>query len=98
MYTRLIRLVLFISLITSSFAALAVTPMVAAGFSHSVVLNSDGTVMTWGYNYYGQLGDGTTTSHSSPMVVPGLQMTGLAAEPAPKTMTGVDPPRRAARS
>ena len=66
MYARLIRLVLFISLITSSFAAFAVTPMVAAGYDHTVALKSDGTVMTWGYNYYGQLGDGTTANHSSP--------------------------------
>lgn len=34
---------------------------VAAGNEHSLVLRSDGTVLAFGYNFYGQLGDGTTT-------------------------------------
>ena len=32
-----------------------------AGYYHSLAVKSDGTVWAWGYNYYGQLGDGTTT-------------------------------------
>jgi hypothetical protein len=31
----------------------------SAGFGHTVALREDGTVWAWGYNYYGQLGDGT---------------------------------------
>jgi hypothetical protein len=34
---------------------------VAAGDQHSLVLKEDGTVNAWGWNYYGQLGDGTRT-------------------------------------
>ena len=33
---------------------------IAAGETHSLALRSDGTVWAWGYNGYGQLGDGTT--------------------------------------
>ncbi len=33
---------------------------IAAGNSHSIALASDSTVLTWGYNYYGQLGDGNS--------------------------------------
>jgi alpha-tubulin suppressor-like RCC1 family protein len=32
---------------------------IASGFAHSVALQSDGTVWTWGLNNYGQLGNGT---------------------------------------
>ena len=32
---------------------------IAAGESHSLALNSNGTVWAWGRNNYGQLGDGT---------------------------------------
>lgn len=54
--------------------AAAVTPMVAGGGSdfHTVALKNDGTVMTWGRNSEGQLGDGTTITRSSPMAVAGL--------------------------
>jgi len=34
-------------------------PMIAAGDGHIVALSGDGTVWAWGYNMYGQLGDGT---------------------------------------
>ncbi|MBI4492930.1 MAG: IPT/TIG domain-containing protein, partial [Chloroflexi bacterium] len=46
---------------------------IAAGASHSLALKSDGTVWAWGYNGYGQLGDGTTTGHATPVQVSGLR-------------------------
>ncbi|HHT9106839.1 MAG TPA: RCC1 domain-containing protein [Candidatus Wujingus californicus] len=33
---------------------------ISGGGSHSLALKSDGTVWAWGYNEYGQLGDGST--------------------------------------
>jgi len=48
-------------------------PMVSAGNSFTVALKSDGTVWSWGYNYFGQLGDGTTTTAKrTPVRVTGL--------------------------
>ena len=46
---------------------------VAAGAEHSVALNRDGTVWTWGRNSFGQLGNGETTDvNYSPVMVSGL--------------------------
>jgi len=42
---------------------------VSTGDSHSLALCSDGTLATWGYNYYGQLGNGTTTESRVPVRV-----------------------------
>jgi uncharacterized repeat protein (TIGR02543 family) len=38
------------------------------GISHSSALSSTGRVFTWGYNNYGQLGDGTTTTKYTPEI------------------------------
>ncbi|WP_314451174.1 hypothetical protein [uncultured Microbacterium sp.] len=45
---------------------------VGGGDFSAFALLSNGTVTAWGSNAYGQLGDGTTMSHSVPAVVPGL--------------------------
>lgn len=42
---------------------------VSAGNFHSAAVGSDGRVYTWGLNNQGQLGDGTTTSSTSPVAV-----------------------------
>ena len=45
---------------------------ISAGNNHSLALKSDGSLWTWGYNYYGQLGDGTTTQRNTPVQVKGV--------------------------
>ncbi len=42
---------------------------VSAGDGHSLAVGSDGNVYAWGWNAYGQLGDGTTTNHLTPEAV-----------------------------
>jgi alpha-tubulin suppressor-like RCC1 family protein len=42
---------------------------IAAGFAHSLALCSDGTVVAWGYNASGQLGNNTNTSSPVPVAV-----------------------------
>jgi len=49
---------------------------------HSLAVAADGSVWAWGRNYYGQLGDGTTTDRLTPVQVPGLAgMVAVAAGP-----------------
>jgi len=43
--------------------------IVADTRSHSLALKSDGTLWSWGWNYYGQLGDGTYTNRNVPVRV-----------------------------
>lgn len=47
----------------------AATPMVAAGYRHTVALHSDGTLWAWGWNASGQLGDGTTSDRTAPVKI-----------------------------
>ena len=44
---------------------------VSVGFESNAAIKTDGTLWTWGVNNFGQLGDGTTTSRSSPGTVAG---------------------------
>ncbi|NYT94742.1 Ig-like domain repeat protein [Salinispora sp. H7-4] len=55
---------------------------IAAGRSHSLAITSAGTVLAWGDNFRGQLGDGTTDDTTKPVAVklpPGTTVTAIAA-------------------
>ncbi|KAB2936420.1 MAG: hypothetical protein F9K25_00505 [Candidatus Contendobacter sp.] len=75
----LISSLLWVVLTLFSLSAGAVNPpgsyggaAIAGGRSHTVALKSDGTVWAWGDNQWGQLGDGTTNPHLTPIPVKGL--------------------------
>lgn len=44
----------------------------AAGWYHSVALKNDETIWSWGWNKYGQLGDGTFNDSISPVQASGV--------------------------
>jgi len=58
-------------------SALSSVTAIAAGNEHSFALGADGRVWAWGYNIWGQLGDGTSNARSTPVLVSGL--TGVKA-------------------
>ena len=53
---------------------------IAAGVSHSLFIESDGSLWAMGYNYYGQLGDGTYNSETNlPEKIVSSNVTAVAA-------------------
>ncbi|NTV40959.1 MAG: hypothetical protein HGA61_01670 [Candidatus Moranbacteria bacterium] len=50
---------------------------VSSGYAHSLALKSDGTVWSWGWNGYGQLGDTSTVDKLTPVQVVGENGTGF---------------------
>ncbi len=51
---------------------------IAAGGVHSIAARRDGTVWTWGDNLYGQLGNGTFSTHGSAQPLP-VKVSGVAS-------------------
>jgi alpha-tubulin suppressor-like RCC1 family protein len=49
---------------------------IAAGFYHGLALDPNGAAMGWGWNEYGQVGDGTMALRSAPVQVSGLSGAG----------------------
>jgi len=49
---------------------------VACGDLYTMVIATDGTLHGFGYNYYGNLGDGTTTNSPSPVLINGGSLSG----------------------
>jgi len=66
-----------VQVVDSGGSALSGITAIAAGGSHALALKSDGTVYAWGYNFFGQLGNGTTISSS--VAVP-IVRTGIVGE------------------
>jgi alpha-tubulin suppressor-like RCC1 family protein len=46
--------------------------MITAGYMFSIALLQDHTLMAWGNNLEGEIGDGTTTNRLTPVPVPGI--------------------------
>ena len=66
---------------------------VSAGGEHSLALGSDGNVYAWGFNHFGQLGDGTTDDRDSPAAVAlpgGVRATAVSAGDAHSLALGSD--------
>jgi len=55
-------------------------------YSHSVILGNDSSVMTMGYNGFGQLGDGTLANRAVAGIVPGLSSMKKAVAGAEHTL------------
>jgi alpha-tubulin suppressor-like RCC1 family protein len=54
---------------------------IAGGGNHSLALTSTGRVLAWGLNDFGQVGDGTTTNRSTPVLVSlpaGMRVTAIS--------------------
>lgn len=54
---------------------------IAAGEDHNLALLADGTVVSWGNNYYGRLGDGTWDDRTTPVRVCAVGATDCNANP-----------------
>lgn len=68
--------IVFASLFCLRFSVLAndhnLPSSLGGGSQHTLVALNDGTVWAWGWNAYGQLGDGTQTDRHSPVSIAGL--------------------------
>lgn len=77
--TSVVGGIIFSGVTPSTTTATATYKDIAIGSFHSVGLWSNGSAWAWGYNAYGQLGNGTTISSSSPVsVLGGISFIGIA--------------------
>ena len=58
-----------VAVVTVRFASLGIVPGIAVGVSHSVALQTDGTLWSWGINSNGELGDGSLVRRLTPVRV-----------------------------
>ena len=72
-----LRFLLVLGLLASVLSGASVPWLVAhaqsvgAGQAHSAVLKPGGTIAIWGYNGYGQIGDGTNAQRNVPVELTG---------------------------
>ncbi|MBN9683863.1 MULTISPECIES: MopE-related protein [unclassified Corallococcus] len=62
----------FVGQVPQQVPTLTSVTAISGGGRHLLALKRDGTVWAWGDNNAGQLGDGTTTPHDTPVKVTGL--------------------------
>ena len=60
----------------------AIAATVSAGENHTCAVTAASALKCWGYNFSGQVGDGTTTNRAIPIDVPGMDGGVLAVAPA----------------
>ncbi|MCP4345742.1 MAG: choice-of-anchor D domain-containing protein [Desulfobacterales bacterium] len=73
MKNRIISATVLILIILFCKGNLLAKTFIDGGALHTLVIRDDGTVWTWGFNYYGQLGDGTNENKEISLQVPGLE-------------------------
>ena len=71
LYLGIITVMILISAICIEVNAEAGTYSVSCGASHTAILKKDGTLWMTGYNWWGQLGDGTRENKNKPVKVMG---------------------------
>ncbi|MBK8093331.1 MAG: hypothetical protein IPK32_15415 [Verrucomicrobiaceae bacterium] len=69
---------------TSGVLSGKVVTHISGGSYHMLALTSDGELFSWGYNYFGMLGDGSTTERDSPVAV---DSSGVLAGMAPSLIS-----------
>ncbi|MES2933640.1 MAG: hypothetical protein V4805_09155 [Pseudomonadota bacterium] len=63
------KLLLMVSLVLAVPFSFASAVQVAAGRSASIAIDTDGSLLAWGDNYYGEIGDGTVIDSNLPLKV-----------------------------